>query len=392
MARASGGTHANFVASEESFHEEARAAVGYDDFGDPSYLEGLRIVLRAYDEEAKLNAQGEAQVRAQIIHLLKQRLRSEKLWKEHREVLAHKIERPIFITGCVRTGSTALHYLMGQDPALQKLEWWLAANPQPRPPREQWERHPDFQASQAEMDAMFEADPSIKAMHFTTAAGPEECRHFLAQSFTDDFFEVNATIPSYEQWYHSKRHKQTYLRHRKLVQLVGSTSPGKRWLLKYPVHLRQLDTLLEVYPDACIVHTHRDPRQVMPSYVNMVATYRALFEDDIDRADIARTQLAGWAEAANRSVAVHKQHDPTQFYDLYFDDYVADPVGSVQRIYAHFDQEFSEESQRCLRAWNEANPQHKHGKHVYSAEGTGLTEAQIVESFGTYMDFFYANA
>ena len=378
----------SFVESEELFHEIARQAVGYDDFGDPSYLVGMRVALRAYDSEAKLHEQGRNSVRNEIIHILKQRLRTEKLWKENPSLLEHEIQRPIFITGCVRTGGTALHYLMGQDLGLQKLEWWLASHPQPRPPREQWESHPDFQASQVEMDAMFEQDPSLKSMHFTTAAGPEECRHFLAQGFTDDYFEVNSTLPSYEEWYHHTKHTQTYLRHRKLVQLVGSTDLEHRWLFKYAVHLRQLDALLEVYPDACIVHTHRDPRQVLPSYVNMVAHYRGLFERDIDREDIGRTQLRGWSEPANRSVEVRRKYDAAQFFDLYFDDFMADPVGSVKRIYAYFDQELSEEGEQELHSWQEGNPQHKHGKHEYSSEGTALTEQQILESFAPYLESF----
>ena len=377
----------SWTKSEDALHEEAIAAVGHDDFGEQSYLEGLRRVLDAYDNEARFHEGGFDMAKYQIAHSLKQRLRTEQLWKQHPEVLDVAIERPIFITGCVRTGSTALHYLVGEDPDLQYMPWWLSSNPQPRPPRDEWEAHPDFRAAQAEMDAMFAVDPSIKAMHFTTAAGPEECRHLLAQSFTDDSYEVNATVPSYEAWYHDTRHDETYRRHKKLVQLVGSTETlGRRWLLKYPVHVRQIDCLLEVYPDACIVLTHRDPRHVMPSYTNMVATYRSLLEGEIDRPAIARSQMRGWAKAVNRAVKIRDQYGDANFYDLYFDDYVADPVGEVKKMYARFGQEMSEAGERALRAHHDANPQHKHGKHEYSDKGTGLTENEIYEAFGPYMD------
>jgi hypothetical protein len=379
----------SFARAEEALHEEAIAAVGANDFGDDSYREALDRILDAYDREARFHPAGREMAKYQIVHSLAQRLKAERLWKEYPEVLDTPISRPLFITGCVRTSSTALHYLMGEDPDLQVLEWWLAANPQPRPPRDTWETHPDFRASQAEMDAMFAADPSIKSMHFTTAAGPEECRHLLAQSFTDDSYEVNATVPSYEAWYHDTRHEQTYRRHRKLVQTVAANEiEQRRWLLKYPVHVRQLDVLLDVYPDACIIVTHRDPRQVIPSYTNMVSTYRALLEKDIDRADIARTQLAGWAGALNRAVEIRKQTGQANFFDLYFEDFVADPVGSVRRIYDHFGQLLSEEGERRLRAYVAENPQSKHGKHVYSDKGTGLTERQIYDAFEPYMVHF----
>lgn len=162
----------SFSDSLDSLHQRAIDAAGFDDFGDPSYLEGLRKLLQAYDEEARLHPTGMEMTEGSIVHVLTQRLRTEEMWKRHPGVLATEIRRPIFILGCVRTGSTALHYLMGDDPGLQKLEWWLASNPRPRPPRETWEDHPDFQASQAEMDGMFGTDPSLKTMHFTTAAGP----------------------------------------------------------------------------------------------------------------------------------------------------------------------------------------------------------------------------
>jgi len=379
----------SWAASEQALHDEAVAMVGADDFGDPAYLEALRTVLTAYDEEASFHDAGRDMAKFQIVHSLEQRLKTERAWKARPDVLDVEITRPIFITGCVRTGSTALHYLMGQDPDLQVLEWWLASNPRPRPPRATWEDHDDFKKAQAEMDAMFAADPSIKSMHFTTAAGPEECRHFLAQSFTDDSYEVNATVPTYEKWYHDGRHVETYQRHKRLVQLVGSTeTAGRRWLLKYPVHVRQLDALLEVYPDACVVITHRDPREMLPSYTNMVATYRALLEGEVDRQDISRSQMKGWADAVNRAVEVRKRHDSSQFFDLHFADYVADPLGAAKRVYAHFGQTLSGEGERRLRAWHADNPQHKHGKHEYSDKGTGLTETEILDAFAPYMEYF----
>jgi len=146
----------------------------------------------------------------------------------------------------------------------------------------------------------------------------EECRHLLAQSFTDDYFEVNTTLPSYVRWYEKTRHPASYQRHRALVKLIGSTSPEKRWILKYPVHMKHLADLLEVYPDACVMWTHRDPSKVLASYIDLIAGFRALFERDIDRAAIAREQVEAWASGAERAIEVRKQHDASQFLDLHF--------------------------------------------------------------------------
>jgi hypothetical protein len=232
---------------------------------------------------------------------------------------------------------------------------------------------------------MYKADPSLKAIHFMMSDGPEECRHLLFQHFTDDGFEVNASIPSYSEWYQQKNLRETYERHKSAIQLIGSNEPEKRWLLKYPVHMRHLDALLEVYPDACIVQTHRDPARVLPSYCSLMASFRAIYEDDCDPKDMAERQIELWAAGAEKALAVRESHDPAQFYDLHFADFMSDPIGSVKKIYAHFDQELSEAGERRLEDWQENHPQHKHGKHGYSDE-IGFTREELWGRFGAYMD------
>lgn len=376
-----------FAESESLLHDLAAREVGADDFGDPAYLEGLRVLLCAYDREARFNPYGRQASFYATLELLKKRLRAEAFWRRDPSVLEHEIRRPIVILGLVRTGSTALHYLMGQDPGTQHLQYWLASSPQPRPPRAAWDDHPDFRTSVAEIEAMYRADPSLKAIHFMMADGPEECRHLLAQGFTDDSFEVNASVPSFSEWYEHADVRPTYLRHKKLVQLIGSTDPGRRWLLKYPVHVRNLSVLLDVYPDACVVWTHRDPSRVLPSYCSLIANFRAIFEDDTDPIQMAERQLELWARGLERALDFRSRCDPAQFYDLHFRDFVADPVGSVKAIYDHFGQPLSEPGEARLEAWNRANPQHKHGRHVYD-DRIGLGRDAILERMGAYMDRF----
>lgn len=381
---------AGFAESEEALHEAAAGIVGHDDFGDPSYLEGLRVLLDAYDSEARLNETGRTLARQTVQDLLVRRLRCEKQWRAHPETLEHEIVRPIVICGLVRTGSTALHALMGQDPDLQVLQYWLAESPQPRPPRETWAEHPDFERARAEIDGMYAADPSLRAIHFMTPDGPEECRHLLMQEFTDDSFEANAHVPSYSAWYQQADMLRSYERHRDLVKLIGSTDTERTWLLKYPVHMRFLRTFLEVYPDACIVQTHRDPLVVLPSYVSLIAGFRSIHEHSIDRPAIARRQLELWAAGAEDAIELRRKRDSAQFYDLHFADYMADPVDAVRRIHRHFGRELGPAGERALAAWQNDNPQHKHGRHEYSAapEDVGLTRSEILDRFGDYIDYF----
>lgn len=371
--------------SRDALHEAARAQTGLDDFGDPSYREGLEVLLDAYAHEARFSRLGRKIATGDIVRLLATRLRTQQLWKDHPRALELEIRRPIVVCGLVRTGSTALHHLLGSDPDVQVLEYWLACRPQPRPPRGQWARHPDHAAAVAELEMMYAADPSLRAIHFMSADGPEECRHFLAQNFTDDSFEVNASVPGYTRWYEAKHLKHSYLRHRDLLKLVGSTSPERRWVLKYPVHMKNLAALLEVYPDACVVQTHRDPARVMSSYVSLIAGFRAIYERDVDREAIAAEQLEVWAAGAEEAIRVRRGRDPAQFFDLHFRDFSVDPVGCVKRIYRRFDQPLSEAGERALRDHVASHPRGVHGEHRHSVEEAGVARETILERFADYM-------
>jgi len=382
------GGPGGFVDAIEALHARASKVVGFDDFGDSAYRVGLDVLADAYDREARLTPFGRMLVHGQIETVLKNRLSVEKAIRERPEIASIPIRRPIFVLGLPRTGTTALHHLLGQDPSTQVLEYWIAASPGPRPPRDSWEKDPRFRQAERELKMTYWLDPSLKAIHLMTADGPEECRHLLSQTFTDDTFDCNATIPSYTRWYSSCDMRPTYRQHRRILQLIGSNTPERRWVLKYPVHMRNLRTVLEIYPDACFVQCHRDPSKVLPSLCSLVAGWRAIYEGSVDRSEIARSQTELWASGLEHGMDVRRETDPSRFFDLHFREVLADPVEAVRRIYAHFDVPLSDEAERRFRAWKQANPRGKHGEHRYAAEDFGTTEEAINDRFAAYISHF----
>jgi hypothetical protein len=383
-------TPRHFSDGEAAIHEEAVRAAGSEDFGDPSYLDALRVVLDAYDRESRFHDAGREAARANLVSLLTTRLRSQQRLAAHSGAgpAAAAIRRPIIVLGLVRTGSTALHHLLAQDPEVQVLEYWLAAHPQPRPPRETWNDRAEFQASAAEIEGMYAFDPALRRIHLMAPDLAEECRHLLAQSFSDDSFEVNATVPSYVRWYEGGDHVAAYRRHRDLVGLIGANDPERRWLLKYPVHLKHLGALLSVYPDACIVQTHRDPSQVLASYVELIAGFRAIFERDIDRGSIAREQLEVWASGAERAVAVRAASLTAQFHDVFFRDFTADPWNEVQRIYDAFGMTLSAEAESRMRAWHGRETEAASGRRPRVVDDADIPRAMVLDRFASYMKHF----
>ena len=376
------------AAAEFELLDAARAATGLDDFGDGAWRDHLRTLLQAYDAESRLTAAGLEMVRGELIGALAARLGCQAAWHSDPSMLRRRIERPLCILGLPRSGTTALHWLLAQDPANQVLEYWLAAAPRPRPPRRTWEAEPAYQAAVGVLEWVYETDPGLKSIHWMEADGPEECRHLFVQSFLDHTFDSNATIPSYTRYFEAQDMRPAYERHRDVLRLVGSTAPERRWVLKYPAHMRELGALLAVYPDACIVQTHRDPANVLPSVCSLVTGWRSLYEGSADPRAIGAWQLDLYAGMIERAMAVRERSDPEQFFDLDFRELVSDPVAAIERIYAHFGFSWTADAEQRMRAWHEGNPQHKHGGHPYTLAEFGLREEEIAERFRRYAERF----
>ncbi len=374
-------------------HDEAVAATGCDDFGDDYYREALDVLTRAYDSEASFTPFGRMGVVGQIGNILRNRLLVQKRITENPELLDAPIEKPLFILGLPRTGTTALHFLVAQDPNVQALEYWMGSSPRPRPDRAQWATDKAFKNSVRELKTMYWLDPDLKAIHLMTADGPDECRHLLCHTFSDDGFDCNATVPSYAQWYDAQDMRAAYREHKMLLQVIGSPTPNKRWVLKYPAHIRNLRTIFEVYPDARVVQCHRDPSKVLPSICSLVAGWRALSEGAVDPHVVGRRMLDLWATSMDRGMRdrdeLAREYGDDRFVDLDFRDVLGDPVSAMRCVYDALGYEMTEQAEARLRAWHGANPRGKHGKHDYSAEEFGLTTAAIQDRFTGYLERYH---
>ena len=372
----------------DALMEAARAATGTSDFGAPGFETGLRVLVDAYENEARLNPFGRWMVGQELLGILSSRLGVVEGWKQRPESLRSQLDRPLFVLGLPRTGTTALHDLLARDPAVQALDYWLAAAPGPRPPAEQASSDPRYKRAAQGLRLTYYLDPGLRAIHNLTPDGPDECRHLLQESFTDDTFDSNATIPSYTAWYSKTDMRASYEHHRDVLKLVQSTCPERRWALKYPSHMTHLQVLLEVYPDACIVQTHRDPARVLPSLCSLVTGWRGIYEDELDAHAIGRWQLEMWASRMEHALEVRKRARPEQFFDVHFREMLEDPVGAVQRMNEHFGFPFSRESAERLRRWHDEHPRGQFGGHEYTAEQFGLSHGEMAERFKLYTDHF----
>jgi Sulfotransferase family len=378
------------VGTVEDLHASASRLTGLDDFGpdrNDRYLEGLRVLLDSYANEAALTPAGNRMKRAFLRGALVARLLSENGWKQHPEHADVPIARPIFVTGMPRTGTTALHRLLTADPGHQGLELWLTEVPQPRPPRESWESDPVFAGIQEGYSRHHVEHPEFMGLHYIAADQPEECWRLLRQSMASISFESLAHIPSYSRWLDGYDWGPAYRRHRANLQLIGLPDAGRRWVLKNPSHLYALDALMAAYPDALVVQTHRSPRAAVASACSLSAHATKGWSGRFVGERIGRDQLDLLGRGVERFAAQRRGHDPAQFLDVYYDDFVADPVGAVEQVYGAFRVPFTDAARGAVRDLHrESTSGLRRPAHRYTLGDFGLSESQVDERFAGYLD------
>lgn len=370
------------VGTVEDLHASATRITGLQDFGGDEHVEALGVLLESYRREADLTRQGNKIKRAFLRSALTARLLSEQAFKQHPEHAEVPIEQPIFVTGLPRTGTTALHRLLTADPAHQGLEVWLAEVPQPRPPRRTWAEDPVFQAIQEAYAQQHVERPEFLGLHHMSADQVEECWQLLRQSARSISYECLAHIPSYSSWLAGQDWTQAYRRHRRNLQLIGLPDRHRRWVLKNPSHLFALDALLEVYPDAIVIQTHRDPEVAIASMCSLAAKASAGWSTSFRGRAIGRDQLELWARGLESFTASRRRHPRARFYDVHYADFVADPVGTAERIYRHFGLRLDDAARAAMHELHErsttgsAKP-----RHSYHLADFGLTGEQVAERF-----------
>lgn len=350
----------------------------------PCRREGLAVLLSSYERDARLTPFGRRVKRAFLRGALIARLLSEQSWKQHPEYADVPIERPIFVTGLPRTGTTALHRLLTADPAHQGLEVWLTEVPQPRPPRPTWAENPVFRRIQEGYEQHHIEHPEFLGAHESSADQVEECWQLLRQSAKSISYECLAYLPTYSDWLTGQDWTDAYARHRRNLQLIGLPDKDRRWVLKNPSHLFALDALLAVYPDALVIQTHRAPRTIIASVCSLNAQASAEWSTAFHGPTVGQAQLELWARGAEMFLDDRRCYDSAQFCDVYYEDFVTDPIGTVESIYRHFGLPLSSAAPSAMTALHRESASRP--GHRYALEDFGLTAEQVDDRFSGYLE------
>jgi hypothetical protein len=375
---------------EKTLLDKACAQTGLDDFGDDSFREALQVLLRAFETEAGLSFVGRICVHGDSVRLLSNRLRLVADRRRHPAIAAEVIRRPLFITGLPRSGTTFLHALLAQDPAHRAPQVWEVMHPSPPPEQASYATDARITATARELKWLDLLMPDFETVHLIDARLPQECIAITSHDFRSYTFETMYTVPSYRAWHDRQDRRPVYEFHRHFLQHLQWRCPGQRWVLKAPSHLLALEALLQVYPDAGIILTHRDPLKVLASCASFTEVLRRGFSDRLDKAALAQEVLERWVEGAGLAVKYRQDQGNLrqQLFDVHYLELLRDPMSMVRRIYAVFDLELTGAAETAMERFLLANPKNKGGVHRYSLEEFGLTPETERRRFQFYLDFF----
>jgi Sulfotransferase family len=367
--------------------DEATAKTGLTDFGGTTWEEGFERLLASLDEEASLTAGGEQILGLRIGMLLANRLRVTEFLGGHPEIEDEVVEGPLVIIGLPRTGTTALSNLLAADPRIRSLRLWESSEPVP-PPEQGVDDDPRIEAASRGLDAMYEAFPRMRSLHFQSPTGPTECQDLLGMEFRTEHFDGMARVPSYASWVLDCDMSSAYEFHRKVLQLLQWHCPPRLWHLKTPVHMLALDALFGAYPDAKFLWTHRDPAPVLGSVCSLIAYTRSWVSDRVDGEELGREQLSVWTEAIRRALDFRERLGESRFADLTHAALQSDPVGAVSDALGKLGVGLGDEERVAVDAWARAHPPEAHGRHEFHLDEFGLDAESVRARFGPYLERF----
>ena len=380
------------VGAPDELIQRAIDATGLDDFGEPTWREGLDLYVRSLGESAQLNEIGVGVASDGIVGDLSTRLLLIQWRKDHPQVAQQRIVAPIIIVGLPRTGTSILHDLMAQDPSMRAPLSWEVERPVPAPRTETYRTDPRIAEAQAGFDLVDSIIPGFTAFHELGAQLAQEDVRMWTSEFRSMQLSLQFEVPEYNRWLlHDADMAPAYRWHHQFLQHLQSEHMADRWLLKSPAHLWQLDVLLAEYPDAIVIQNHRDPLKVIASISALGASLREMTTDSFD----VRTLAAQYGEdimvGLDRAMAVRRSgaFADGQVIDVRYQDFRTDLLGTVRSIYDRLGLELTDEAAARMQAHLDAHPgDAANSLKRYSFDQTGLDEGELRARAHDYQEHF----
>ncbi|MEZ4334324.1 MAG: sulfotransferase [Myxococcota bacterium] len=372
---------------------DAQARAGVGRFSNEFYLPVLRRLLEGFEKESNLNEAGRAIQRERIVGLLATNLRFESYWAQYPEIAQEEIVDPIVIVGFGRTGSTLLQRLLAADPRAHAPLWWEGRFPVPFVGESVENPEQRIATAKAEVEMMYRTVPGLESIHPLDAMQADEEILLLEQSFYSDSPESFAKLLEFGPWRESLDQTPGYAYMKRMLQFLQWQKRkrgivAERWILKSPQHIHSCDVVLNVFPGARIVQTHRDPLETIPSWASLCYS---LWQQNSDTAD-PKVCGAYWdakmARGIERCMRVRDAGNADKFFDVDYRDTARDPLDVAARICAFVGWDHTIEAREAQTRWLAANRRDLRPPHEYTMETFGYTEAGLKARYREYRERF----
>ena len=376
------------VPDRESLVAQALEQTGLTDFGDTWFFANIDALIPSLNKQAKLSPEGTYGAQHMIVSGLVNRLRHVQLIKDTPEILKEQVNVTAVLTGLPRTGSTMLHRMLAAAPNLTGVRWYETQNYVPFEGEVRGDPAPRLEAAKDVLTYMLEAIPELMSIHPMDIEQPDEEVIILGQLFSSSMIESTYFVPDYAEWLSRQDPRNAY---NDLIQILQSlqwqdpSRKGKSWVLKTPGHLMGLNTVLDVFPKAKIVMTHRDPVSTIPSYCSMEASLYKMGSSDISNAEIGSYWTARLKKWLDNFMEVRANADPNRFIDVNYKFLLETPAEEGLRVLELAGVTESAEIRDGMEEWIEANRREHRAAHKYSLADFGLSEANIRAKYGDYI-------
>jgi len=373
--------------SVEELMHIAQEKTGLSDWGTEEFLEGLTRLLDACKMEADLSAVGKDWLFKQCIHHLCNRLEIRQTLKKNPEILEVKIERPLFLVTFPRSGSTFLHELICSNSSVREPLFWELWKPTPPPEIEQRKIDPRIELA----DRLYIMPRNNRKLEGTAAKGVglggqgvEECFLLLRNSFTSLDYTFEYNIPSYQKWLEQCDFTLCYQFFKQQLQILQWRTPKKPWVLKCADHILDIPALLKVFPDASIVHLHRHPFKMIPSYCYLQRDVVNIWRNSPIAPDVVGKFTQKRYDLLIELTMKHlnQRENDHQFLDLYYDDLAANPIETIQKIFNYFNYDLDEDGIEQMRNFLKKN---KKPRHPYRLDTYSLERQKIEQRYSVYI-------
>ncbi len=371
--------------------EAQQRAGGLDDFGSGPFVEPMQRLLDSLEKDAQLNALGRMIARERVLGHTVNRLDYINDRKRFPDIAKERIVKPLFIVGLPRTGTTILHDILAQDPRSRAPLTWETMFPSPPPEAATFDSDPRIARCAATFPDVDRQIPGFKAMHPMGATLSQECVTMMAETMCTPLFHNQFRVPTYQDWVDQEADwSHVYEFHQRQLQHLQWRNHGERWVLKTGAHMWGLEHLLNTYPDARIVFTHRDPVQSITSYASLTSLVRTMGSDSVDRREVADDWTSRLKRVLEHAIEVRSanEYPDAIFYDMHFSDFVKDQFAVVEQIYEAFDVPITSLAADRMKAFIADNPKGKHGVHQYSPEEYGVEPDAVRRAFSSYLERF----